>query len=149
MTLALEAGFARLSIEKKFSFAVGDVAGGLVLEKSMRFVTMSELMADDSLLGKIGELIDQNLEPLKQGQVRLEDGQAQIHKTLGEHGTALEALKAGQDDLREKVKSIETTMATKVDILDLGAKLDKYQKKNERRFENLEESTGTHNPHKN
>lgn len=59
--------------------------------------------------------------------------------------TAVETLKAGQDDIREKLE----TKADKADILDLGAKLDKYQKRNEQRFENLEDSTGTHNPHKN
>ena len=55
--------------------------------------------------------------------------------------TALETLKAGQED-------IQANMATKADLQDLGAKLDKYQKRNELRFENLEEHTGLANPHK-
>lgn len=87
---------------------------------------------------KTDEKIVKALENLQAGQARLEAGQAHLK-------TAVEAVKAGQDDLREKLE----TKADKADILDLGAKLDKYQKRNEQRFENLEDSTGTHNPHKN
>ena len=108
-------------------------------------------MADDTqLLGQIGTLIDQKLERVKKqldtlqadvtsikGDVTtLKDGQA--HLT-----TAVDALKAGQDDLRADVLEIKAA------TLRNGVKLDKYQKQNERRFENLEEVTNTHNPNKN
>ena len=56
--------------------------------------------------------------------------------------TLVEATAAGQKELQE-------TVATKADIQDLRSDLGKYQKKNEQRFENLEEHTGTPNPHKN
>ncbi len=64
-------------------------------------------MNNDQLLEKIGEFI----KPLVNGLAHL--------KTAGE------ALKAGQDDLQENVKTIRAEMATKVDIKRLEQKLDK------------------------
>ncbi len=71
------------------------------------------------------------VEPLKQGQIRLEQGQSQIK-------TVLKVLEAGQNDLRENI-------ATKADIQDIKVELLKHQ----RPIENLEENTSTPNPHKN
>lgn len=93
-------------------------------------------------LEQIGTLIDQKLEPLMQGQAqtnerlgRLEEGQAQLQ-------TAVEAVKAGLDDVRDK-------MATEATVMDQNAKLDRITRNHERRIEALEEQAGLTNPHKN
>ena len=78
------------------------------------------------------------VDTLATGQAQLIQGQARIH-------TAIEALKAGQDDIREK-------MATKADIHRLEQKIDKvdkHVKSHESRIDNLEDETGLPNPHKN
>ena len=92
-------------------------------------------MNNDELLGKIGKLIDEKIEPLKKGQARLEDGQAHLK-------TAVEALKAGQDDIRDK-------MATEAAVMDLGAKVDRITRNHERRIEELEKQANLENIHKN
>ena len=120
---------------------------------------------NDQLLHNIGNLIDQKLEPIKKdmatksdlgevnkrldglgkGQAQLMQGQAQTNYSLSHITTALETLQAGQDDIREK-------MATKADIHRLEQKIDKvdkHVKSHESRIENLEDHTGTPNPHKN
>ena len=91
-------------------------------------------MTNEELLEKIQKRFD-----------TLEQGQAHTN-------TALEALAAGQKDLREQVvglqdgqKAIRQEMATKADVQDIKATLVKHQ----RRIENLEEQTSTPNPHKN
>lgn len=66
---------------------------------------------------------------------KLEDGQA--HLT-----TAVEAAKAGQDDIRD-------TMATQAGVIDVGAKVDKITRNHERRIEELEKKADLHNPYKN
>ena len=106
-------------------------------------------MNTDELLEKIGTLIDQKIEPLKQ---------AQAHTN-----TALKALGAGQQDLIERAKTIESTMATKTDvdatveaakselkaeIHILNAILVRKVQSHERRIENVERSTNTPNPDK-
>jgi uncharacterized phage infection (PIP) family protein YhgE len=85
------------------------------------------------------------VEPLKQGQERLEQGQKEQNSAIVrlEQGvtqikTVLKVLEAGQNDLREN-------MATKADIQDIKVEFVKHQ----RRIENLEEHTSTPNPHKN
>ncbi len=112
------------------------------------------LTKDD--LQAIGEIIDQRIKPLHQGQARLEQGQAQTNERLSkledgqvrlEDGqthlkTAVEALKAGQDDIRDK-------MATEAVVMDLGAKVDRITRNHERRIEELEERAGLPNPTKN
>ena len=102
-------------------------------------------MADnDQLLHKIGNLIDQKLEPIKKDMATKRDLQ-EVKQSQAQTNTALEALVAGQDDIREK-------MATKADIHRLEQKIDKvdkHVKSHESRIENLEEHTGTSNPHKN
>lgn len=64
---------------------------------------------------------------------RLEDGQAHT-------STALDALKAGQDDLRDHMKA---------SFMDLGAKIDRTARDNKRLIEELEEQANITNPHKN
>ena len=78
------------------------------------------------------------VDTLATGQAQLIQGQDRIH-------TAIEALKAGQDDIREK-------MATKADIHRLEQKIDKvdkHVKSHESRIDNLEDEAGLPNPHKN
>ena len=91
-------------------------------------------MTQDDLLQKIDERLERmegDIKSLKGDVGTLKDGQAHAN-------TALDALKAGQDDIRRD-------MATKDDIHWLASKIDKQK----RRIENLEESTETPNPHKN
>jgi hypothetical protein len=106
---------------------------------------------NDQLLDNIGNLIDRKLEPIKKDMAtkadvqRVEQGQAQIHTTLGQITTAVNALAAGQKDIHDN-------MATKADIHRLEQKIDKvdkHVKSHESRIENLEEHTGIPNPHKN
>lgn len=85
------------------------------------------------------------VEPLKQGQERLEQGQKEqssaivrLEQGVTQIKTVVKVLEAGQNDLREN-------MATKADVQDIKADLLKQQ----RRIENLEENTSTPNPHKN
>jgi hypothetical protein len=92
-------------------------------------------MNNDDLLANIGKLLDQKIQSLQDDISLLKNGQAQ-NKTM------LEAVLAGQKELQE-------TVATKADVQDLNAKISKFQKQNEQRFENVEEVTGIHNPHKN
>lgn len=105
------------------------------------------MLTNDDLqqIGKLIEPIKKDLQDVKQSQAqtngrlgKLEDGQTHLK-------TAIEALKAGQDDIREN-------MATKGDIHRLEQKIDKVAKDvkgHTNRIENLEEHTGTPNPHKN
>jgi hypothetical protein len=86
----------------------------------MILLQLNGYMNNDELLEKINKRFD----TLEQGQART--------------NTALEALAAGQQDIREK-------MATKADAQDIKNDLVKHQ----RRIENLEENTSTPNPHKN
>ena len=51
-------------------------------------------------------------------------------------------LKAGQDDIRDK-------MATEAVVMDVGAKIDRITRNHERRIEELEAHAGLTNPHKN
>ncbi len=82
-------------------------------------------------LEQIGKVVDERIEPLKQGQ-------AQTNTAISQIKTVLKVLEAGQNDIREN-------MATKADLQDIKADLVKQK----RRIENLEESTKTPNPHKN
>ena len=82
-------------------------------------------------LTHIANIVKAETEPLKQGQAQIK--------------TVLETLEAGQEDVREKLE----TKAEKADIQDLRADLVKKVKSQESRIENLEDQTGTHNPHKN
>ena len=82
-------------------------------------------------LTHIANIVKAETEPLKQGQAQIK--------------TALETLEAGQEDIREKLEK----KAEKADIQDLRADLVKKVKSQESRIENLEDQTGTHNPHKN
>lgn len=70
---------------------------------------------------------------------------AHIRTNVSHIKTAVEAIGAGQEDLREEVKTMKKSMATKADVQDIKVELVKHQ----RRIENVEESTSTPNPHKN
>ena len=119
---------------------------------------------NDQLLHKIGNLIDQKLEPIKKDMATKSDlesvkkdmatksdlqevkqSQAQTNTSLGQITTVVEALAAGQKDIHD-------TMATKADIHRLEQKIDKvdkHVKSHESRIDNLEDETGLPNPHKN
>ena len=92
-------------------------------------------MNNDELLeqirGVVREEVKAETEPIKT------DLQT-VKKVVTHISTAIEALAAGQQDMKEK-------MATKADVQDIKADLVKHQ----RRIENLEENTKTPNPHKN
>jgi peptidoglycan hydrolase CwlO-like protein len=91
------------------------------------------------------EKILKALENLQAGQERIEKDVKDLKQGQAQHKTALEALAAGQQDIREHVHTMSGKMATKADVQDIKADLVKYQ----RRIENVEESTGIPNPHKN
>ena len=85
-------------------------------------------------LEQIRQLFREENEPLKQGQAKLEEGQAHLQ-------TAIEAVKAGLDDVRDR-------MATEASVMDQNAKLDRITRNHERRIEALEEQAGLKNPYK-
>ena len=105
-------------------------------------------MNQDELLEQFGKL----LKPLKAGQERIEKTQHEqgtvleqiktdlqtVKRVVTHISTGIEALAAGQQDMKEN-------MATKADVQDIKADLVKQQ----RRIENVEENTKTPNPHKN
>jgi hypothetical protein len=85
-----------------------------------------------------------DLEAIKKDMVTKKDLQ-EVKQAQAQTNTALEALAAGQKDIREN-------MATKADIHRLEQKIDKvdkHVKSHESRIENLEEHTNIPNPHKN
>jgi hypothetical protein len=86
------------------------------------------LTKDD--LQAIGELIDQKLEPVKQDMSTKQDI-SDVRQDISRTNTALNAVAAGQKELQE-------TVATKADVIDVGAKVDKLKK----RIEGLEETEG-------
>jgi hypothetical protein len=99
---------------------------------------------NDHLLKQIGNLIDQKLEPIKKDMATKSDLQ-DVKQSQAQTNTALEALAAGQKDIRD-------TMATKADIHRLEQKIDKvdkHVKSHESRIDNLEDEAGLPNPHKN
>ena len=85
-------------------------------------------MNNEELEKLLRKIVQEENEPLKQGQARLE--------------TIIEALKAGQDDIRDK-------MATEANVMDMAAKLNQITRNHERRIEELENLAGLPNPHKN
>ena len=99
-------------------------------------------MTNDEKIVKALEALQADVKDVKQSQMqtnerlsKLEDGQAHLK-------TAIEALKAGQDDIRDK-------MATEAVVMDLGAKVDRITRNHERRIEELETHAGLKNPYKN
>lgn len=85
----------------------------------------------DQIRGIVREEVKAETEPIKTDLQTVKQDVTHI-------STAIEALAAGQQDMKEK-------MATKADVQDIKADLVKHQ----RRIENLEENTKTPNPHKN
>jgi hypothetical protein len=105
------------------------------------------MVGNDQVLDQLNkrfDTIEKNM-ATKQDIQRVEKGQEQTNNSLAHIITAVEAGKAGQDDIREK-------MATKADIHRLEQKIDKvdkHVKSHESRIDNLEEEAGLPNPHKN
>jgi uncharacterized coiled-coil DUF342 family protein len=94
------------------------------------------------------ETVKNDLQDVKQAQAqtnkRVDDlatGQAQIHTSLAQNTTLLEAVAAGQKELKEIV-------ATKADHLDLSRKIDKAIKDYGERNEDLEKIENIPHPHK-
>ena len=111
-------------------------------------------MAEDALLEKIGKLIEPlrtqlyeqgaNIVRLVQGQTRLEKRSDNLAQGQAQIKTALEAIKAGQEDIQEKLD----TKADKADILDVKAEVVKKIKDHETRIDDLEKEVGLPHPHK-
>lgn len=89
--------------------------------------------------------IENRIKDVEISNTRLEQGQAQANTTLGQIKTAVETVKAGQDDIREQLDK----KADKADIQDLKSEVMKKIKKHDDRLDALEEHTGASNPHKN
>ena len=87
-------------------------------------------MTNKEKILQVLETIHADVQDLKEGHRRLEQGQSRTN-------TVLKVLEAGQNDIREH-------MATKADVQDIKAE----QTKLKRRIENVEESTKTPNPQK-
>jgi hypothetical protein len=98
-------------------------------------------MADNDILTEL-KSINKRLDGLDQGQKNVGQGLADVKQTQAQHGTILKAVAAGQNELQKIV-------AKEADLLDLQSDLGKKVKDHEVRIENLEDHTGTHNPHKN
>ncbi|GAC1650009.1 MAG: hypothetical protein NVS4B12_19480 [Ktedonobacteraceae bacterium] len=79
-------------------------------------------------LTQLGNLIEQKIAPLKQGQAQIK--------------TVVEALAAGQQDIREQ-------MVTKADLQDIDAKLVKKVQSHERRINTVEDELNIPHPHNN
>lgn len=77
---------------------------------------------DTDLLDQIRKVVREENEPIKKRLDELEQGQEQTNTTLSRHDTILEALKAGQDDIREN-------MATKQDVERVEKEVDKLKKR--------------------
>ncbi len=103
-------------------------------------------MADNDQLLKAIESIKkdmatkQDIQRVEKGQKNLEQGQTRTNTSLGQITTVLKTLEAGQEATKAELKA---------DIHDLKVDLVKKVKSHEIRIENLEEHTGTPNPHKN
>jgi hypothetical protein len=92
-------------------------------------------MNNEELLEQFGKLIGTKLsEQLESIKTDVQT----VKKVVNHISTGIEALAAGQQDMKEK-------MATKADVQEIKADLVKQQ----RRIENLEEHTKTPNPHNN
>ena len=103
-------------------------------------------------LEQIRKIVREENEPLQQGQERIEKTQQEQGLELRNQGgviahlkSVVEAVAAGQHDVRKQVTTLSGKVATKADVQDIKTDLVKQQ----RRIENLEENTKTPNPHKN
>lgn len=93
----------------------------------------ARLEADVSGLREDVSLLKTDVSGLKQDQKSLLQGQLQLK-------TAIESVKAGQEDLKEHMKA---------GFMDLGVKIDRATRDNKRLIEELEEQVNVTNPHKN
>ena len=104
-------------------------------------------MADNNdLIQKIRTVVREEVkaetEPIKKDLQDVKQTQVQQGTILAQNTTLLEATASGQKELQKIV-------AKEADLLDLQSDLGKKVKDHEVRIENLEDHTGTHNPHKN
>ena len=121
-------------------------------------------MNNDELLEKLGRVIDQKLEPINKKLDGLEHGVKEQGTAIREQGkiiaqikTGVEALAAGQQDLRERTatkKDVDTAVEVaekelRADILLIDAKLVKTVHSHGKRIENIEQHEGIQNPDKN
>ena len=99
-------------------------------------------MNNDELLEKIRGIVREEVtaetKPIKTDLQNVQQDLQTVKQAVTHISTGIEALAAGQQDIRAK-------MATKADVQDIKADLVKQQ----RRIEILEEYTKTPNPHKN
>ncbi len=103
------------------------------------------------------EKILQALENLQAGQERLEKTQREQGNIIAQIKTGVEALAAGQQDLRERTatkKDVDTAVEVaekelRADILLIDAKLVKTVHSHGKRIENIEQHEGIQNPDKN
>jgi ABC-type transporter Mla subunit MlaD len=85
-------------------------------------------------LDQLGKVIDEKLKPVKEGQ-------AKTNETVGQIKTLVDAIAAGQAEIKE-------TMATKADVSDLKATVMKKVNDHETRIADLEKEAGIPHPHK-
>src|SRR5216683_35160 len=85
------------------------------------------------------EPITKRLDTLDQGQAQTNTTLAQTNNSLAHLKTAVEALAAGQAEIKE-------TMATKADVQDLKATLTKKVNEHEERISDLEREVGLPHP---
>ena len=83
------------------------------------------------------------LKPLREGQKRIEKTQHEQGTAIAKIKTAVEAVAAGQQDVRASVKIVEATVAEaraelKTDILTIDKKLVRKVQSHENRIEALE-----------
>ena len=99
------------------------------------------MVDNDQLLDQIRKVVREELktetEPIKKDLQDVKQGQA--HLT-----TAVEAVKAGQDDLREKVANLPT----RPDFQDFRASVGRKVQDHESRIEELEKDADIPHPHK-
>jgi conjugal transfer/entry exclusion protein len=99
-------------------------------------------MADnDQLLDKIGNLIDQKLEPIKKDLQEVKQTQAAQGSSIAQNTTLLEAVAAGQQEM-------QATVATRADVLDVKAGVVRKLQDHESRIEELEKDADIPHPHK-
>ncbi len=99
-------------------------------------------MTNDQKILNILEKQGKALDALQGSVTTIQADLKDVKQTIAHTTSAVDALKAGQDDIRDK-------MATKADVMDLGAKIDRITKNHERRIEELEKRAGLPNPYKN
>jgi predicted nucleic acid-binding Zn-ribbon protein len=102
---------------------------------------LENLQAGQARLENTVSIVQTDVKDVKHGQTQANERLSKLENGQAHLTTAVEAVKAGQDDIRD-------TMATQADVMDVGAKIDKITRNHERRIEELEHEAGLPNPHK-